>query len=74
MKYKLYHKISPLGLNYLGMTTSKNPFRYKGSGKYWKLHLKKHNINSNDIKTIILYETDSQEELKKNWNRIFRII
>ena len=65
MKYKLYHKISPLGLNYLGMSTSKNPFRYKGSGKYWKLHLKKHNINSNDIKTIILYETDSQEELKK---------
>lgn len=38
--YVKTHKIT--GLKYLGKTTSKNPHRYTGSGKYWKLHLKKH--------------------------------
>jgi hypothetical protein len=65
MKYKLYHKISPLGLNYLGITTSKDVSKYKGSGKYWKLHLKHHKIDNKDVKTIILYETDSHEDLRK---------
>jgi hypothetical protein len=30
-KYYLYHKISPLELNYLGIT-QRNPFKYRGSG------------------------------------------
>lgn len=76
-KYKLYHKISPLGLNYLGMTTKENIFTYKGSGKYWKLHLKKHNVKIEEIKTILLFETDNQEELKEKgvfYSKLYNVV
>lgn len=53
----LYLKESPLGLKYLGKTT-RDPFKYIGSGLYWKKHLTKHNIKSKNIKTTILFETD----------------
>jgi hypothetical protein len=61
----LYLKESPLGLKYLGITSRKNPYAYKGSGSYWKKHLKCHNFSSNNIKTIILYQTYCKEELKE---------
>lgn len=63
-KTYLYIKESPLGLKYLGKTTS-NPYTYSGSGKRWKLHLKYHNIKPNEIKTTILCETNINNELKK---------
>jgi hypothetical protein len=34
------HKIT--GLQYLCQTKRKDPFKYRGSGLYWRLHLKKH--------------------------------
>lgn len=49
------------GLKYLGKTTQ-DPFKYNGSGKYWKLHLKEHGIN---LTTKILYQTNDNEEFKK---------
>lgn len=52
----LYVKESPLGLKYLGIT-SKNPYIYKGSGKYWKRHLRKHGFKCIDISTDILLKT-----------------
>ncbi len=64
-KIYLYLKELDSGLKYLGITTSKNPYTYKGSGKYWKRHLKKYKIKSKDIKTIILLETSDKEELKE---------
>jgi hypothetical protein len=33
------------GLKYFGKTSRKNPYKYKGSGVYWKRHLKKHGSN-----------------------------
>lgn len=30
------------GLMYFGKTTTKDPYKYPGSGKYWTAHLKKH--------------------------------
>ena len=30
------------GLKYLGKTTSKDPYKYLGSGKYWRRHLDAH--------------------------------
>lgn len=48
------------GLKYLCQTKRKDPFKYKGSGKHWKRHLKKHGSN---IKTKILKECSSKEEL-----------
>lgn len=62
-KYILYLKTSPHGLKYLGKTT-KDPFKYIGSGKIWLRHLKKHGILTDEIKTEILFETDNLEEFK----------
>ena len=49
------------GLKYLGFTT-KDPFKYRGSGQYWKRHLSKH---GNDITTKILVECNTREEARK---------
>ena len=60
--FYLYHKMSPSGLNYLGIT-HKNPYKYGGSGVYWKKHLKAHNVKINEIQTLILFETSNYSEL-----------
>jgi len=39
------------GLKYFGKTTSKNPYKYRGSGLHWKRHIKKH---GNHVQTEIL--------------------
>ena len=39
----------------------KDPHKYKGSGVYWRRFLKKHNLNSTDIKTTILGMYDKKE-------------
>jgi hypothetical protein len=54
--------MSPKGLNYLGIT-HKDPYKYGGSGVYWKKHLKAHNIKINEIQTLILFETNNYSEL-----------
>jgi hypothetical protein len=75
-KYYLYHKISPLELNYLGIT-QRNPFKYRGSGIYWKKHLKAHNIRTNQIKTIILIETSEIDlliEMSKYFSELYNIV
>jgi len=75
-KIYLYHKISPLGLNYLGKTV-KDPYKYKGSGKRWKLHLRKHNIIAKDIKTIILFESYDVKEIRERglyYSNLYNIV
>lgn len=62
--YYLYLKESPKGLKYLGKTI-KNPNTYSGSGLVWQRHLKKYDFSNEDIKTTILFETTSKEELKE---------
>jgi hypothetical protein len=49
------------GLKYLGQTKSKNLHKYKGSGTYWKLHIKKHGY---DVTTEILKECNSNDEIR----------
>jgi hypothetical protein len=49
------------GLKYLGKTTQ-DPFKYPGSGKIWKDHIKKH---GHDITTKILFETDDLDKFIK---------
>lgn len=62
MNIYLYVKThNKTGLKYLGKT-KKNPYEYKGSGKYWLRHIKKHGY---DVKTEILLMTDSKEEIKE---------
>jgi hypothetical protein len=73
----LYLKESPLGLRYLGITSRKNPYKYKGSGVYWKKHLTHHNFSYIDIKTIILYQTYSKEKLKEKglfYSKLYNIV
>lgn len=48
--YRKTHNIT--GLKYLGIT-SKDPYKYVGSGKYWVSHVKQH---GNDVTTEILKE------------------
>lgn len=61
MIYLYVKKHNVTGLKYLGKT-SQNPYEYKGSGKHWKLHLKKH---GNNVTTEIILETESKKHLKE---------
>ena len=54
--YVKQHSVT--GLKYFGMTRSKDPFKYQGSGLHWRRHLKKH---GNFIKTIEIWGFDIQE-------------
>lgn len=67
--YRLYIKTSPFGLKYLGKTT-KDPFKYIGSGKIWLRHIKKHNLTHKDIQTEIIFETTQVNELIKKGREI----
>lgn len=50
------------GLKYFGKTVSKDPYSYKGSGVYWRRHIKNHGY---DVTTEILgFYTDRDECLK----------
>lgn len=49
------------GLKYLGKTVN-DPYTYKGSGKIWKHHIKKHGY---DVTTEILLETEDETELRE---------
>lgn len=50
------------GLKYLGITTSKDPHLYSGSGIYWKNHLQKHGY---EYTTEILKECKNKDEIKE---------
>lgn len=62
-KFYLYvkqHKIT--GLKYFGMTATKDPYVYLGSGKYWRRHLK---IYGKDIITTDVWIFDNIESCEK---------
>jgi hypothetical protein len=63
MTYKLLKKTHLItGLKYLCITKRDDYDIYKGSGVYWRNHLKKY---GSDIETELLYETDSLEDLER---------
>ena len=47
------------GLKYFGKTVNSNPFLYKGSGTYWKWHIKKYGYN---VTTEIIGIYDNKEK------------
>lgn len=55
--YVKQHSIT--GLKYFGKTERSNPFKYPGSGSYWKRHIKKH--GKEYVKTIELWSFDDQD-------------
>ena len=49
------------GLKYLGKTTKKDQHKYKGSGKYWLKHIRKHGY---DVTTEIIFQTIDKKEFE----------
>lgn len=60
MIYLYVKKHNKTGLKYLGKTIQ-DPFKYKGSGKRWVNHIKKHGY---DVTTTIIATFDSNDELR----------
>lgn len=50
------------GLKYLGKTTSSDPHKYPGSGKYWTRHLQKYGY---DYSTEIIKECETIDEIRE---------
>jgi len=48
------------GLKYFGRTTKNDPYKYRGSGKYWLRHLK---IHGNDIETLWVHLFTERDSL-----------
>jgi hypothetical protein len=47
------------GLKYLCKCSNRDPYKYKGSGVYWKRHLKEH---GRDINTEVIFSSEDLEE------------
>ena len=58
--YIKQHNIT--GLKYFGKTVTKDPIKYKGSGKFWLRHIKKH---GNNVTTIWTQLFTNKEQLKE---------
>jgi hypothetical protein len=59
----LYVKVhKKTGLKYFGVTTQ-DPFKYRGSGKYWARHLDKHGGGKKNVDTIWAMEFTNRDEL-----------
>lgn len=75
MTYYLYLKTHNVtGLKYLGKTERSDFHTYRGSGVYWKRHLKVHGC---DYHTVCLLKTESQEELRETglfFSRIWNVV
>lgn len=57
--YLYIKKHNITGLRYFGVTTRQDPYKYKGSGTYWKRHIKTH---GNDVTTEWVKQFDSIQE------------
>jgi hypothetical protein len=72
--YSLYVKTHTItGLKYLGYT-SEDPFKYKGSGHYWKRHISKHGYY---IETNIIFQTTDLVEIKsmgQHYSKLWNIV
>ena len=64
------------GLLYFGKTTKKDPFKYKGSGRYWKRHLNVHGREYVTTKWISETFTSKQEivEFAEFFSEFFDIV
>lgn len=62
MYYLMIKTHNATGLKYLCKCTNKDPHKYKGSGVYWKRHLKEHGY---DITTEVIFQTEDINEFNK---------
>lgn len=59
--YIKQHSIT--GLKYFGKTTVEDPYKYSGSGKYWKSHIKKHG-RKHILNLLVVGPYRNEDELK----------
>jgi hypothetical protein len=64
--YIKQHNIT--GLKYFGKTISSNPFNYRGSGIYWKNHLKHHGCDVSTIWCELFNDRESLTEFATNFS------
>lgn len=57
--YKKTHRTT--GIQYLGQTKSPDPYKYKGSGKEWKKHIREYGY---DVATEVLLETTDPTQIE----------
>ena len=73
--YYLYIKEhTKTGLKYLEKTQAKDPFKYTGSGKYWKRHLYKHGPTYNTKILLMTCDKDELIETGKFFSNLFNIV
>jgi hypothetical protein len=73
----LYVKRLPNGLMYLGKTTNKNPYKYKGSGVRWLKEINDYGYIDSNIETWILHITSDYEDLKTMgiyYSKLFNVV
>jgi hypothetical protein len=64
--YVKQHSVT--GLKYFGKTTSKDPHRYNGSGRYWLRHLKVHGKNITTVWCQLFFDKSELIEYAKNFS------
>jgi hypothetical protein len=62
------------GLKYFGKTVSKDPTKYKGSGKYWMSHLKKYGNNVITLWYQLFTDEESIKEFALNFSKENNIV
>lgn len=59
MFYLMIKTHNKTGLKYLCKCTNRDPYKYKGSGTYWKRHIKEHGY---EVVTEVVFQTEDLDE------------
>ena len=62
------------GLKYFGMTTKKDPYKYLGSGQYWRRHLKAHGYEIDTIELWAFNNIDDCEKFALDFSKKYNIV
>lgn len=62
------------GLQYLCQSKRKDPISYKGSGSYWKLHLKKHGCDVDTTILGIFEDLTSLQEAGLYYSKLYNVV
>ena len=62
------------GLKYFGMTRQKDPVKYTGSGKYWRLHLKKHGTDVTTVWTKLFEDVGQLKNYAEQFSKENNIV
>ena len=72
--YLYIKKCNVTGLKYFGKTVSKDPVKYKGSGKYWLRHIKKYGNNVSTVWYQLFTDQNILVEYALNFSKEHNIV